>query len=169
MTRIGLKGDVLTDVETAGEPHESRPNGKWGGVYAHWGRNHSQSYRDPNYARRANLLVWSSYFKRFEICFYYAAASHQPFHGPPFLHALEGESDHLVSRGVPGTYVLQYPHGFWWNFSFNLGMAGLYPYYYPERRPREELRQYARRYFGQKAGALLAELAPRRRKAKAAP
>jgi hypothetical protein len=138
-------------------PTAAVPNGKWLGLYAHWGRNHMQSYRDPYYGNRANLEVWESYFgQQFQICSYYAAASHQPFNGPPFFHALEGDTKYLVEHGLKGTYVLQYPHGFWWNYSFDLAAAGIYPYYFPNRPPRDQARDYATNYFGPEAGPLLA-------------
>jgi hypothetical protein len=73
-------------------------------------------------------------FPRFEVCSYYAAASHQPFNGPPFFHALRADTEYLVRQGITGAYVLQYPHGFWWNYAFNLSAAGLYSYYYPINR-----------------------------------
>lgn len=138
-------------------PPDAKPNGKWQAVYAHWGRNHSQSYGDPNYSNRAILERWHSAFPRFEICSYYAAASHQPFNGPPFLKALEGDTAYIVTNHITGTYALQYPHGFWWNFAFNLAEAGRYAYYYPDRRPTDELQDYALTYFGPEAGPLLVE------------
>lgn len=138
-------------------PHEARPNGRWRGLYAHWGRNHRQSYDDPDYVNKANLETWTSLFPRYTVCSYYAAASHQPFNGPPFLHALEGDTKYLVEHGASGHLTLQYPHGFWWNFSFNLAAAGQYAYYYPGRLPRNQLRDYAMTYFGPKAGPVLAE------------
>ncbi len=138
-------------------PAGAIPNGKWGAVYAHWGRNHRTSYNDLEYSRRPNLLVWGSYFPRFVVCSYYAAASHQPFNSPPFLHALEGDLQFILDRKFPGHFVLEYPHGFWWNFAFNLGEAGKYAYYYPNRAPVDELRDYAMTYFGPKAGSLVTE------------
>jgi len=138
-------------------PRNVFPNGKWQGLYAHWGRNHAESYSDPQYGRRANMLIWGSYFKRFWICSYYAAASHNPFTGPPFLHAIEGDTKYMVEHGVTGALVLEYPFGFWWSNSFNIRLGALYPYYYPKRDPRSELRDYALRYYGPKAGPLLAE------------
>lgn len=132
-------------------------NGKWMAVYAHWGRNHRASYNDPDYPRRSNFLVWRSYFPRFEACSYYAASSHQPFTGPPFLHAIEGDTRFIVEQNIAGHYVLHYPHRFWWNHSFTLGAAGKHAYYYPNRAPRPELRDYALTYFGPKAGPLIAE------------
>ncbi len=136
-------------------PPDAKPNGKWQAIYAHWGRNHEQSYGDPNYANRAILERWHSAFPRFEICSYYAAASHQPFNSPPFLKALEGDTEYFVTNNITGTYALQYPHEFWWNYAFNLAEAGRFPYYYPERRPTDELRDYALNYFGPDAGPLL--------------
>ena len=138
-------------------PSEEILNGKWQGIYAHWGRNHVRSYDDPNYGRRPNLLVWRSYFRRFWICSYYAANSHQPFIGPPYLHAIEGDTRFLVEQGITGAFVLEYPFSFWWNNAFNIRMAGLHPYYYPKRGPREELRDFALHYFGPVAGPILAE------------
>jgi len=138
-------------------PQGSQPNGKWQAVYAHWGRNHHTSYSDPEYIRRPGLLVWRSYFPRFEICSYYAASSHSTINGPPFLHALEGDTKFIIDHNITGHYVLHYPHGFWWNFSFTMGEAGKYAYYYPERAPKEELHDYALTYFGPKAGPLVAE------------
>lgn len=138
-------------------PRDAVLNGKWQGIYAHWGRNHGRSYDDPDYARRPNLLVWRSYFRRFWVCSYYAANSHQPFIGPPYLHAIEGDTRFIVEQGITGAFVLEYPFGFWWNNAFNIRMAGLHPYYYPERGPRGELRDFALRYFGPRAGPILAE------------
>ncbi len=138
-------------------PDRAVPNGKWQAIYAHWGRNHRQAYGDADYAQRENMETWSAHFPRYQICAYYAAASHQPFHGPPFLHALAGDTEYLIQHRVTGTLPLQYPHGFWWNFSFNLAMGGLYPYYHPERHPRAALRDYAMTTFGPKAGPVLAE------------
>ncbi len=138
-------------------PSEVFPSDRLAAVYAHWGRNHNQSYDDPYYSRRANMLVWTSYFKRFTICSYYAANSHQPFTGPPFLHALEGDTKFMVEHGVTGALVLEYPYGFWWSNSFNVRMGGLYPYYYPNRDPRSELKDYAQHYYGPKAGPLMAD------------
>lgn len=138
-------------------PKEVFPNKRLAAVYAHWGRNHNQSYDDPYYSRRPNMLVWASYFKRFTICSYYAANSHQPFTGPPFLHAIEGDTKFMVEHGMTGALVLEYPFGFWWSNSFNVRMGGLYPYYYPSRDPRSELKDYALHYYGPKAGPLMAE------------
>ena len=138
-------------------PTKVFPNERLAAVYAHWGRNHNESYNDPQYARKANLLVWASYFKRFMICSYYAANSHQPFTGPPFLHAIEGDTKFMVEHGMTGALVLEYPFGFWWNNSFNVRMGGLYPYYYPSRDPRSELKDYAFHYYGPNAGPLMAE------------
>jgi hypothetical protein len=138
-------------------PHDAKPNGKWSGLYAHWGRNHQQSYNDSDYARRSNLTEWASHFSKMGICSYYAAASHQPFNGPPFLRALEGDMDYLVGKAVREHYILQYPHNFWWNYSFDLAEAGLYSYYYPKRKPREQLQDYISQYFGKKSAPLLAQ------------
>jgi hypothetical protein len=136
-------------------PTNAAPNGKWQAVYAHWGRNHRQSYGDPDYANRASLAKWRGAFKNFELCSYYAAASHQPFNGAPYLHALEGDTRYFVSNNLVGTYVLQYPHGFWWNYAFDLGVAGRYPYYYPAQKPAAQLRDYVLNYFGPAAGPVL--------------
>ena len=133
-------------------PEDAVPNGKWRGLYAHWGRNHGQSYGDPDYTKRANMETWISRFDRQTICSYYAAASHQPFNAPPFLHALEGDMKYLVNHGVSGHLTLQYPHGFWWNFSFNLAAAGRYAYYYPARGPREQLRRLRAGVFRGRSG-----------------
>lgn len=139
-------------------PRGSQPNGKWMAIYAHWGRNHKESYDDPFYSRKANMLTWASYFPgMFEICSYYAASSHETMNGPAFLHALEGDTKFCVEHKVKGHYILHYPHGFWWNFSFNNKMGGLHGYYYPNRTPKEELRDYAMHYFGPNAGPLLYE------------
>lgn len=138
-------------------PREARPNGKWRGLYAHWGRNHRQSYGDADYAMKANIETWTKLFPHYTVCSYYAAGSHQPFNSPPFLHAIEGDVKYLVQRGASGHLTLQYPHGFWWNFSFNLAAAGQYSYYYPERRPREQLKDYAMTYFGADAGPIVDE------------
>jgi len=136
-------------------PRAARPNGKWRGLYAHWGRNHRQSYGDSDYAKKANLEAWTALFPRYTVCSYYAAASHQPFHSPPLLHAIEGDTEYLVQRGASGHLTLQYPHGFWWNYSFNLAAAGQYSYYYPGRPPREQLKDYAAAYFGPDAGPIV--------------
>lgn len=133
-------------------PRAARSNGKWRGLYAHWGRNHRQSYGDPDYANKDNLEAWTKLFPQYTVCSYYAAASHQPFHSPPFLHAIEGDTKYLVARGTSGHLTLQYPHGFWWNYSFNLAAAGQHGYYYPSRLPREQLKDYAAACFGPAAG-----------------
>lgn len=133
------------------------PSDDLAAVYAHWGRNHNESYSDPQYGRRPNMMVWQSYFKRFTICSYYAANSHQPFTGPPYLHAIEGDTRYMVEHGVRGAFVLEYPFGFWWSNSFNVRMGGLYPYYYPKRDPASELEDYASRYYGPKAGPIMGE------------
>lgn len=138
-------------------PDKSVPNGKWQGIYAHWGRNHVCSYNDADYSRRQNLLVWASYFAKFQVCSYYAANSHQPFFGPPFLHALKADTEFFIEHAISGAFVLEYPFGFWWNNSFNVRMGGLYPYYCPERDPSTEVRDYAMRYYGAQAGRVLTE------------
>jgi hypothetical protein len=138
-------------------PDKVFPSDGLAGLYAHWGRNHAESYDDPQYGRRPNLMVWESYFKRFMICSYYAANSHQPFTGPPYLHAIEGDTRYMVNHGVSGALVLEYPFGFWWSNSFNVRMGGLYPYYYPKRDPVSELNDYALRYYGPKAGPIMGE------------
>jgi hypothetical protein len=138
-------------------PTKVFPNDRLAAVYAHWGRNQNESYNDPHYARKANVLVWASYFKRFMICSYYAANSHQPFTGPPFLHALEGDTKFMVEHGMTGALVLEYPFGFWWSNSFNVRMGGLYPYYYPSRDPVSELKDYAFHYYGPNAGPLMSD------------
>jgi hypothetical protein len=109
-------------------PTAAKPNGKWQALYAHWGRHHDTAYGDEGYPRWAELNQWRALFPRFEVCSYYAAASHQPFNGPPFLHAVRADTDFLVRQSMTGAYVLQYPHGFWWNYAFNLSAAGLYAY-----------------------------------------
>ncbi len=138
-------------------PAAAVPNGKWLGLYAHWGRAHNQSYDDPGYGRRPELMVWTSYFRRFWICSYYAANSHQPFNAPPYLHAIAGDTAFMVRQGVTGALVLEYPAGFWWNNAFNVRAGAIHPYYYPDRDPRWLVRDYARHYFGPKAGPLLEE------------
>lgn len=138
-------------------PSKVFPNERVDAVYAHWGRNHHDSYDDPWYARKPNMLTWVSYFERFMICSYYAANSHQPFTGPPFLHALQGDTKFMVEHGMTGALVLEYPFGFWWSNSFNVRMGGLYPYYYPSRDPKSELKDYALHYYGPQAGPLVAE------------
>jgi len=138
-------------------PEKAIPNGLWQGVYAHWGRNHGQSYNDPDYSRRQNLLVWASYLKRFWICSYYAANSHQPFVGPPYIHAILGDTEFMVQQGITGAFVLEYPFDFWWSNSFNVRMGGIYPYYYPKRDPISEIRDYCANYYGPCAGRLLTE------------
>lgn len=138
-------------------PQKAKPNGKWQAVFAHWGRHHAQAYGDAHYSNRTNLIKWQAVFKNFEICSYYAAASHQPFNGAPFLHALEKDTEYFVTNKLVGSYVLQYPHGFWWNFAFDLAVAGQYPYYYPQRKPQMQMRDYVTNYFGPQAGPLLQE------------
>lgn len=138
-------------------PQGAKPNGKWSGLYAHWGRNHNQSYSDTNYAKGENLKIWASYFKEFSICSYYATTSHQPLNGPPFLHALENDTKYQVTNKIRETLTMQYPHGFWWNYSFNLASAGRHAYYFPDRNPRDELRDYALSYFGPDAGPIVHE------------
>lgn len=138
-------------------PKAAELNGKWAGMYAHWGRNHHTSYDDADYARRPSMLVWQSYYPHFSICSYYAANSHQPFNGPPFLHALRGDAKYMVEHGVAGHLVLEYPFGLWWNNAFNVRLGGLHSYYYPERTPEAELKDFALGYYGEKAGPLLAE------------
>jgi hypothetical protein len=136
-------------------PQGTQPNGKWQGVYAHWGRNNRTSYNDLDYARRPDLLVWISCFPLWQMCSYYGAGSHTPFNGPPFLHALEGDTVFLAEHRARGTYVLHYPHPYWWNYAFTLGEAGRQAYYYPNRPVRAALRDYALTYFGPKAGPLV--------------
>ncbi len=136
-------------------PKGLQPNGKWQGLYAHWGRNHDDTYSDPRYGRRANLLLWASLFDDYQICNYYGDSAHQPITGPPFLKAFEGDTEFMIERGVKGSYILHYPMNFWWNYSFNMSMGGILSYYYPDRRARSELRDYCENYFGPKAGRLL--------------
>jgi hypothetical protein len=62
-----------------------------------------------------------------------------------------------VDNDVKGIYVMEFPHGFWWNFSFNMAQGGRFAYYYPDRPPREELRDYAFGYYGPIAGPLMFE------------
>lgn len=138
-------------------PERIFPNEKMIGVYAHWGRNHIASYNDADYGRRSNLLVWKSWFREFWICSYYAANSHQPFFGPPFFHALKGDTEFYIEQGVTGAFVLEFPFGLWWNNSFNVRLGGIYPYYYPNRDPVSEIRDYALHYFGENAAALMTE------------
>ena len=138
-------------------PGKVFPNGKWQAVYAHWGRHHHTSYDDADYARRPAMLVWQSYFKRFMICSYYAANSHAPFCGPPYLHAIAGDTKYMVNHSVTGAFVLEFPFGFWWNNAQNVRLGGIYPYYYPERDPQSEIRDYALNYYGPKAGPILSE------------
>ncbi len=138
-------------------PVKVRPDERLSACYAHWGRNHRTSYADADYPRKDDLLKWISVFKRFWICSYYAANSHQPFTGPPYLHALRHDTEFMLSQGVTGAFVLEYPQGYWWNNAYNIRMTGLYPYYYPMRDPDSELRDYAFRYYGPKAGPLVYE------------
>ena len=138
-------------------PSKVFPSDRLSAIYAHWGRNHSESYDDPQYGRRPNLLTWKSYFKSFMICSYYAANSHQPFVGPPFVHAIEGDTKFMVEHGVTGAHVLEYPFGFWWNNAFNVRLGGLHPYYYPKHAPASELKDFALTYYGPKAGPVMAD------------
>lgn len=138
-------------------PDKVRPSDMLSACYAHWGRNHRTAYGDPDYPRKENLLTWMSLFKRFWICSYYAANSHQPFTGPPYLHAITGDTEFMLKHHVTGAFVLEYPPGFWWSNSFNIRMAGIYPYYYPARDTRSELRDYALHYYGPKAGPIIHE------------
>jgi len=138
-------------------PEKVRPDDRLSACYAHWGRNHRTAYGDPDYPRKENLLAWMSLFKRFWICSYYAANSHQPFTGPPYLHAIAGDTEFMVKHHVTGALVLEFPPGFWWSNSFNVRMAGIYPYYYPARDPRSELHDYALHYYGPKAGPIIHE------------
>lgn len=138
-------------------PVKARPDDRLSACYAHWGRNHRTSYADSDYPRKDELLKWMSEFKRFWICSYYAANSHQPWTGPPYLHALQGDTEFMLEHHVTGAFVLEFPSGFWWNNSFNIRMASIYPYYYPARDPGSELRDYAFRYYGPKAGPLVYE------------
>lgn len=138
-------------------PVKVKPDHRLSATYAHWGRNHRTSYLDPDYPRKDELLKWISVFKRFWICSYYAANSHQPFTGPPYLHSLRGDTQFMLDNGVTGAFVLEYPQGFWWNNAFNIRMSALYPYYYPQRDPDSELRDFAFRYYGPKAGPLIYE------------
>lgn len=152
--------DVILETVTGYAPIEELPNGlqpnrKWQALYAHWGRNHDDTYNDPRYGRRANLLLWASLFDEYEICNYYGDSAHQPFTGPPFLKAFEGDTEFLIERRVKGSYILHYPMNFWWNYSFNMSMGGILAYYYPDRKVRSELRDYCMNYFGPKAGRLL--------------
>lgn len=138
-------------------PVKVRPHDRLSATYAHWGRNHRTSYLDDDYPRKKELLEWISVFKRFWICSYYAANSHEPFTGPPYLHALQGDTEFMLAHGVCGAFVLEYPQGFWWNNAFNIRVSSIYPYYHPERDPDSELRDYAFRYYGPKAGSLVYE------------
>ena len=138
-------------------PDKVFPNGKWQAVYAHWGRHHHTSYDDADYARRPAMLVWQSYFRKFMICSYYAANSHEPFSGPPYLHSIAGDTKYMADHGVTGAFVLEFPFGFWWNNALNVWLGGVYPYYYPKRDPRSEVRDYALNYYGPKAGPILAD------------
>lgn len=154
--------DVVVDCvpgygQLENTPSRVLPSADLAALYAHWGRNHAESYDDLRYGRRANMMVWESYFKHFMICSYYAANSHQPYTGPPYLHAIEGDTRYMVEHGVRGALVLEYPYGFWWSNSFNVRMGALYPYYYPHRSPASELKDYALHYYGTKAGVMMAE------------
>ncbi len=138
-------------------PDGAQPNGKWQGLYAHWGRSLTQSYNDPYYGRRANLLVWSTYCKEYGICSYYGDSALATYFGAPILHNLKGDTDFLVSHKVKESYILHFPQELWWNFSYNMTVAGHFSYYYPNRTPMEILRDYALNYYGPVAGPLLAD------------
>ena len=153
----GVKLEAVVGYPPLEKPPEGVvANGKWQALYAHWGRNHKQSYNDPEYVMKENLRTWSSFFKDFSLCSYYATTSHQPINGPPFLHALANDTKYLVANKIKESLVMQYPHGFWWNFAFNLSSAGTHAYYFPERQPAEELKDYSLTYFGPAAGPVVA-------------
>ena len=150
-------------VETVGgyEPMTEPPSGaaidpRLRIVWAHWGRYLKTGYDDPAYGRRGNLEAWRKAAPGgLTVCQYYADNFSEPWILPPFTAALAGDRRYFLSRGIESVYVLFWPKGFWWNHSLNGFLAGRC-FYDVSLDPESELRDHALRYYGERAGGLLA-------------
>lgn len=125
-------------------------------AWAHWGRYMAFGYDDPRYDRK-NLEAWQKAAPGgMTIVQYYGDNFAEPWVMPPFALAIQGDRRYLLDRSIDSIYFLTYPPGYWWNHSLNTYLAGRC-FYDASLDPFDLVRDYAKHYYGPKAGPLLAQ------------
>ena len=169
---LKLLGELIADLEGAAPGVMVEALGGYGPVidppagaaihprqrvlWAHWGRHHGMAYDDPRYGMKANLEAWRAAARGgLTICQYYTDNFCQPWIMPPFAHAIAGDRRYFVEKSVDALYLLMWPPGYWWNHGLNAYLTGRC-FYDASLDPWAEIGDYARRYYGEAAGAFLA-------------
>ena len=126
-------------------------------VWAHWGRGYTSGYDDEHYGRKDNLEKWRRAARGgITICQYYTDNFAEPWVMSPFTVAMEGDRRYFLTNGIDSVYMLMWPRGYWWNHGLNGYLAGRC-FYDSALSPYDLLGDYARHYFGEAAGPLLAK------------
>lgn len=126
-------------------------------VWAHWGRNYSTGYDDPEYCWKDNLELWRKSVKnRLTLCQYYTDNFASPWIAAPYTIAMESDRRYVLKSGIDGIYMLMWAKGYWWNHGLNHHLAGRC-FYDISSDLTELIHDYALHYFGPDAGALLSE------------
>lgn len=142
---------------TVDPPTTYSPNPKMMLMWAHWGRHHGQSYSDPDYGRRPNLDRWTEIFESRVVPFqYYSDHFAEPWVAAPYASTIRGDRKYLLEHNAYGVTNLMYPPGYWWNSGLNNYLCGI-SFYRASVDPFELVRDYALRYYGPDAGALMAQ------------
>jgi hypothetical protein len=126
-------------------------------VWAHWGRYHGESYEDDRYGLKPNLEKWrKAVHNQITICQYYTDNFAEPWVMAPFALSIEGDRKYFLKNKIDAVYMLMYPRGYWWNHSLNGYLAGRC-FYDSSLSPYDLIHDYAKSYFGAKAGGWLGD------------
>lgn len=150
-------------VETAGgyppmvePPTTAKIHPKQRIAWAHWGRYMAFGYDDPRYERKSNLQAWRKAAPGgVMVSQYYSDNFAEPWVMSPFAIAIQGDRKYLLEQQIDSVYLLIYPPGYWWNHGLNTYLSSLC-YYDASLDPFALIQDYAKHYYGPKAGPLFA-------------
>jgi len=142
----------MTEPPTTGKIHPKQRLG-----WAHWGRYMAYGYDDPRYERKKNLEAWRKAAPGgVTVIQYYSDNFAEPWVMSPFAIAIQGDRKYLLEHSIDSIYFLIYPPGYWWNHSLNTYLSARC-FHDASLDPFDLIEDYARHYYGPKAGPLLAE------------
>lgn len=114
-------------------------------------------YDDPRYERKTNLEAWrKSAPGGLTVVQYYSDNFAEPWVMPPFAKAIVGDRKYMLEGGYDSIYYLIWSPGYWWNHSLNTYLSSL-AFYDVSLDPFKLIDDYAKQYYGPKAGPLLAK------------